>query len=146
MEIPELTNFGSLIRHAVSLEEATASFYREAAGLFGTGEASVLARQLAEEHEGRRRLLERTRQQKLNEMVLEPISGLDGARYAFDASVGSLDDVPAQAIALEQVAALLYRESSVIAESLLTEAARTFWKLGEENERNLVRLRAALPN
>ncbi len=145
METPELTNFGSLIRFAVTLEGATASFYQEASRLLGPGEASDVARQLAEEHESRRRLLERTRQQKLNEMVLEPISGLDGARYAFDASVASVGDLRAKAIALEQVASLLYRESSVTAKSLLTEAARTFQRLGEENERNLARIRGALP-
>lgn len=143
MDSPELTNFGSLVRHAVALEAATASFYQEAARLLGPGEAGAVAQQLAEEHEGRRRLLERTRQQKLNEMVLEPISGLDGARYAFDASAPSRSDMRPKALALEEVATRFYGESAVVAQSLLTEAARTFRKLGEENQRNLERLRKA---
>jgi rubrerythrin len=143
MDAPELTNFGSLIRHAVAMEVATASFYREAARLLGTGPPSEVAMRLAEEHEARRGLLERTRQQKLNEMVLEPISGLDGSRYVFDGTLDSARDVRTKAITLEQTAALLYRESADIAGSLLTEAARTFRKLGEENERNLVRIREA---
>jgi hypothetical protein len=145
MDAPELTNFGSLIRHAVTLEAATASFYEEAARLLGATPASEVAKQLAVEHDARRGLLERTRQQKLNEMVLEPISGLDGGRYVFDASIGSAADLRAKSIALEQVAALLYRESADIARSLLTEAARTFRKLGEENERNVIRIRTAFP-
>ncbi len=145
MDAPELTNFGSLIRHAVALEAATASFYEEAARLLGPGHGAETAGELRAAHEARRGLLERTRQQKLNEMVLEPISGLDGTRYTFDATLHAPSEIRDKALALEQVAALLYRESSEIAKSLLTEAARTFRKLGDENERNLDRVRAAFP-
>lgn len=145
MDAPELTNFGSLIRHALALEAATASFYQDAVRLLGEGDAAQAADGLRGAHEARRALLERTRQQKLNEMVLEPITGLDGARYAFDATLHDASKVRARAVALEEVGARLYRESSVVAESLLTEAARTFRKLGEENERNAARVRAAFP-
>jgi hypothetical protein len=145
MDAPEITNFGSLIRHAVVLEAATATFYAGATRLLASGKAAEVTAQLGKEHEDRRLLLERTRQQKLNEMVLEPISGLEGSRYVFDASLPTAPELRTKALALEHVGALLYRESAVIARSLLTEAARTFRKLGEENERNLDRIRAAFP-
>lgn len=145
MDPPELTNFGSLVRFALELEAASASLYRKAAELLGSDPARNLVRELAEEHEARRGLLERTRQQKLNEMVLEPISGLDGARYVFDADLAHADDVQQKATGAEEAAARFYTESSTVARSLLTEAARTFRKLADENERNLVRLRAAFP-
>ncbi len=145
MDAPELTNFGSLVRFALQLEAATAAFYREAAELLGPGAAADTARRLAEEHEARRVLVERTRQQKLNEMVLEPISGLDGSRYVFDASVASVAEIRAKAVALEGVASRLYGESSVVAKSLLTEAARTFRKLGDQNAENLARAREVFP-
>ncbi len=141
MEPPELTNFGSLVRFAVELEEATAAFYTTEGGLLGPGAQADLARQLAAQHENRRALLVRTRQQKLNEMVLEPITGLDGRRYVFDATATGRDEVLAKAIALEETAQRLYEESSVVAGALLTEAARTLRKLAEENARNLVALR-----
>ncbi len=145
MDAPELTNFGSLIRYAVELEGATAIFYQKASRLLGPGALADVARGLSEDHAARGRLLERTRQQHLNEMVLEPISGLDGMRYIFDASVTSQPEVRSKALALEEVAARLYRESSEIAEALLTEAARTFRKLGEGNARNLALVRDAFP-
>ncbi len=137
MDVPELTNFGSLLRYAIELEAASAAFYQEAARLLRNGPSADLARRLSQDHEDRRRLLERTRQQKLNEMVLEPISGLDGARYAVDASLHAPGEVGPKAAALERAGALLYGESAETAQSLLTEAARTFRKLGEGNARNL---------
>ncbi len=145
MDAPELTNFGSLIRYAVNLEGATAAFYESAARLLGSGAPADVARGLSEDHESRRRLLERTRQQSLNEMVLEPILGLDGMRYVFDASISSASEVRLKAVALEQVAARLYSESSDTAKALLTEAARTFRKLGEGNARNLILVHEAFP-
>ncbi len=139
-EVPELTNFGSLIRFALGLEAATSTFYEAAAGLPEPGGPPDLFRELAAQHAVRHRLLERTRQQKLNEMVLEPITGLDGRRYAYDASVPPRDEVGPRAQALEAVAARFYEESSVVAEALLTEAARTLQRLAEENHRNEARL------
>jgi hypothetical protein len=144
MDPPELTNFGSLIRFALELEADSASLYIAASRLLGPGPWADLARELAEQHEGRRRLLERTRQQKLNEMVLEPISGLEGNRYVFDAVIGNPGEVPWKAAAIEEVASLFYGESSVVAKALLTEAARTFQKLADENRRNLARIRETL--
>lgn len=140
---PELTNFGSLIRFGLDLEAATASFYEAAAELVGSEDARVLSRELAGQHAERRRLLERTRQQKLNEMVLEPITGLDGSRYVYDAAVPSRDELGPKAFALEDVAARFYEESSVVARSLLTEAARTLQRLAEENHRNQERLQGS---
>ncbi len=145
MDAPELTNFGSLIRYAVELEGATAAFYQEAARLLGPGVPADVARRLSEDHESRRGLLERTRQQKLNEMVLEPITGLDGMRYLFDAAVGSRAEARPKALALEEVGARLYHESAETAKALLTEAARTFRKLGDGNTRNLSLIRDGFP-
>ncbi|HYM40828.1 MAG TPA: hypothetical protein VEY12_11940 [Thermoplasmata archaeon] len=145
MDLPELTNFGSLIRYALLLEASSASLYRTAAGWLAPGTQKDLARELSEQHESRRTLLERTRQQKLNEMVLEPISGLEGARYVFDADLASAADIRPKALGVEEAGARLYAESSLIAKSLLTEAARTLQKLAVENQRNLARLREAFP-
>jgi len=145
MDPPELTNFGSLIRFALELEAGSASFYLAASRLLGPGPRADLARELAEQHNGRGRLLERTRQQKLNEMVLEPISGLEGSRYVFDATIADPGEVPRKAAAIEEIASLFYGESSIIAKSLLTEAARTLAKLADENRRNLARIRETLP-
>ncbi len=141
MEPPELTNFGSLVRYALELEASSAALYRAAAGLLGEAVGADLVGELAAQHEERRTLLERTRQQKLNEMVLEPISGLDGARYIYEAQLGSRAEIRGKALGIEEAAARFYAESAVVAKSLLTEAARTFRKLADENTRNASRIR-----
>ncbi len=143
MAAPELTTFGSLVRHALDLEAGTAAFYEAACREAMQAAAVPLLRELAAQHVGRRALLERTRQQKLNEMVLEPISGLDGSRYIFDATFRGPSVIGRKALELESLAARFYEESSEVAKSLLTEASRTFRKLAEENDRNLARLRAS---
>ncbi len=145
MEPPELTNFGSLVRYALELESSTAALYRAAFAILGNARGADLATELAAQHEDRRRLLERTRQQKLNEMVLEPISGLDGARYVYDAHLRGGAEIRGKALGIEETGARFYSESAVVAKSLLTEAARTFRKLADENMQNLQRIREAFP-
>lgn len=140
--VPELTTFGSVLRFALELEAASAAFYESAVRVLEPDGPSTLARELAAQHANRHRLLERTRQQKLNEVVLEPISGLDGKNFVFDATPAPRDSVFSRAAALESVAERFFSESSVVAKALLTEAARTFRKLAEENARNSSRLRA----
>lgn len=140
--VPELTTFGSVLRFAIELEAASAAFYESAVPVLRADGLSSLARELAAQHANRRSLLERTRQFKLNEIVLEPVSGLDGRRHRFDATPAPRDHVLGRSIDLERTAEQFYKESSIVAKALLTEAARTFQKLGEENARNAARLRS----
>ncbi len=138
---PELTTFGSLIRFALQMEGDASSFY-EAVAAQAAGGTRDLFRELTGQHADRRRLLERTRQQTLNEMVLEPITGLDGARYVYEAAPPALSDAVRVARALEEVAARFYEESAAVAQSTLTEAARTLLRLAQEDRANGARLRA----
>src|SRR5574337_466175 len=140
MDAPELTNFGSLIRHALELEAAIAAFYEAATRVAISPTATSLMRELAGQHSNRRTLLERMRQQKLNEMVLEPIWDLDGARYAFDAALPDSSVLDRKARELEALSARFYRESSEVARSLLAEATRTLRKMADENDRNAARV------
>lgn len=135
-EAPELTTFGALIRHALWLEATAAGFY-DAAGP-GLG---ALASQLAAEHRERQRIVERARQQYLNEVILEPISGLDGHEYVIDGTPPDAGGAAARAVELEERSGRYYRESAAVAKSLLAEAARTFRKLGEGNAGIVERLK-----
>ena len=139
--VPELGTFGAVLRFALELESAAASFYARAVAELEPDGPATLARELAAQHANRHKLLERTRQQKLNEVVLEPITGLDGAKFVYDASPAPRERILPRAVALEAVAERFYLDSGTVAKALLTEASRTFRKLAEENARNAARLR-----
>lgn len=139
-EGPELTTFGALVRHALWLEATAAGFYDAAGPWLG-----ALAAELAAEHRARRGTVERARQQYLNEVILEPISVLDGNRYVIDAAPPDASGAASRAAALEERSALFYQDIAVVAKSLLAEAARTFRKLGEGNLQIVGRLRSPAP-
>lgn len=136
---PELTTFGSILRFAMDIESATSAFYDSAVRVLEKDGLETLARELSAQHANRHRLLERTRQ-RVNEAVLEPIAGLDGGRFVFDATPAPADRVLARARDLERIAERFYSESGVVAKAVLVEASRTFRKLAEENAGNASRL------
>ena len=142
MDSPELTNFGSVVRFALRLEEAAAAFYESLASDAAGNTDPGLPSELATQHRDRRRILERTRAQ-VNEMTLEPIADLDGRRYVIDArSLPGREGIH-RGVALEEAATRFYSDASVATKAVLAEAARTFRKIGEESARNAVRLRTA---
>jgi len=141
MAAPELTTFASLIRYALEMEDASARFYEALAGQTADAALKEAAGLLAKDHRERRKVLERARQQYLNEVILEPITGLDGRTYVIDASPPSPEEVGEKALLLEETAGRFYSDSAAVAEALLAEAARTFRKLAEGNARNVTRVR-----
>lgn len=143
-DVPELTNFGSLFRYALELEEAAASFY-DAAGALPSAPFAGVAREIADLHRERRREVERARQRFLNEVILEPITSLDGRLYAVDASPPGREDAVPRAVALEETSRRFYLDATEVARSMLAEAVRTFRKLGDGNGHFAVRMRGIGP-
>jgi len=142
---PEITSFSSLIRFALELENRAISFFEGSISTFPNLAALPL---LCEAHVKRYQVLERTRRQKLNEMILEPIHELNREDYLVEnvAIEGApLQDVMKALINLEETSARFYADSAKIAKSLLAEASRIFQKLARENEENIQKLRAIAP-
>ena len=73
----ELGTFGAIIRFALGLEEQAADFY----SAVPQGELAALFGPLAERSRERIKRLERARRELVSEMILESITGLDGADY-----------------------------------------------------------------
>jgi rubrerythrin len=139
-QFPEITTFSSLIRFALELESAAISLYEGSTKTFPDIAALPL---LAEVHQKRYQLLENTRRQKLNEMILEPIHELNRDDYRIEIRDGAgapLNELFKMAITLEEQSARFYSDSAKVAKSLLAEASRIFQKLAKENEDNKGRL------
>jgi len=145
-EFAQCRTFGSVIRYALDLEMTAAAFYDDAKnkGLVKDAVADLFEK-LATEHKKRKDLLEHTRREKLNEMILEPIDNIDSAMFKPELKKFSELDAKgaiAQALELEDKSNQFYAEASKEAKSLLAEAARILVKMGKDNSENASKLKA----
>jgi rubrerythrin len=76
-----LRTFGALVSKAVQLENSLAAFYEEAAPTVRDEALKALLGELGRQARASARRLERVRREQVNEMLLEPIQGLDAADY-----------------------------------------------------------------
>jgi hypothetical protein len=139
-QFPEITTFSSLIRFALELERAAINLYEGSTPKYPSIAALPL---LSDVHQKRSQLLEQTRRQKLNEMILEPIHELNRDDYVVEieqAESAPINELLKMAVNLEEKSAKFYSDSAKVAKSLLAESSRIFQKLAKENEDNKGRL------
>ncbi len=142
-EFPECTTFGAVIRFALELEKGAAGVYEEMANEPKAASAAETFRALAASHKKRGELLEHTRQQKLNEMILEPIQDIRREDYLIDTKTPAGADSKAAAAfaaSIEDTSARFYSDSAKVAKTLLHEAARVMERMAKENLANKTKL------
>lgn len=135
VNFPELTSFGTLMKFAIALEEVTADLTRMAAeGQSGSAVAEALQR-AATKHAKRHEQLEQMRRERLNEVVLQPIHGLDREAFLPPTSLPttSLADIVETVAAAEDVSAKFYDEAASVASNVLSGLDKTFRRLAKEN-------------
>jgi len=145
VEFPECTTFGSVIRFALELEKAAMAVYDDLSGRPPLAPAAESFKSLSAAHKKRSDVLEHTRREKLNEMILEPIQDLDRNKYLIETKVpDGVDMAGAKAflVKMEGTSSSFYLDSSKVAKSLLAEAARILERLGKENQANKAKLEA----
>jgi hypothetical protein len=126
----ELTTFGAVIKFAVDFEEKAAEFYSKAAVKIPETE------ELSYSHAKRINQLEKIRREKLNEIMLEPITGLDGDNYDFklDGSDNrTIGEIIETASDIEVKGGMFYSDSARICKSFSNEVMRIFERLSREN-------------
>jgi hypothetical protein len=142
-EFPECTTFGAVIRFALELEKGSVAVYEELANEPKYAGGAETFKALAAAHKKRGDLLEHTRREKLNEMILEPIQDLKREDYLIDTKVPAGADLKAAARfagKIEETSSRFYLDSSKVAKMLLAEAARIMERLGKENQANKAKL------
>ncbi len=131
---PELTSFGTVLKYALALEARLAELAEGARALPG-GErfADVLAG-AARDHAKRGAQLEQLRRERLNEVVLQPVSGMDGTAYLPPTALpaGAAEAAGAFAAA-ERQAARFYDDAAEVAQNVLSGVERTFRKLADKS-------------
>ena len=126
-EFPELTSFGTVILFAQALENRAAALAQ------GIDQAKT-----ARLHAKRGKRLELLRKERLNEVVLQPLSGMARTEY-----LPPEDAAGAAGMALlEDAISRFYRDALKHAADVLGGLERTFDRFARESEDIAARLRA----
>jgi hypothetical protein len=132
-EFPECTTFGAVMRFSLELEKGAAGIYEELAKAVPS---TALFKELAEIHKKRGAMLENMRQQKLNEMILEPIQDIKRENYMIDTKVprvSNAKDAAKVAMVAEEKSSKFYADAGKSAKSIMAEASRVMDKLSKDN-------------
>lgn len=137
----ELGTLGAVLRFAIELESRSAEFHQETVSLAKDSPASGVFLSLAEAKRMRKELLERSRRENINEMLLEPITGLQGSDYLTETELSSkigYYEALQLAIQWEENSRRFYLDAAGRVNS--PELTRVFEKLGQENGDHKLRL------
>ncbi len=140
--LPELTSFGTLFKFAMALEELAARLTAQAAAdpacVSWHDQLAVCARK----HTKRARELERLRRERLNEVVLQPISGMEREHYLTPTELpADAEQIVKQLAALEEAVARFHDDAAAIAANVLTGMDRKLRKLAAESRQLAAGLR-----
>ncbi len=133
-----LTTFGAVLKYALELEAVAAAFYETASTITSTQNLRSVFQALIIQGQKRIQILMRVRRENTTEMILEPISGLDGNAYrpTTECPETCTDDALIQlAKAMENKINNFYT-SAAEKVSFLSEAADIFERLAEEHLEN----------
>jgi hypothetical protein len=143
---PDIVNFGSAFRYAIEAELATADLATAAAALAPDEEWRETLEQAAKTHQTRERKLTEARQE-VNEMILEPLSGIDGSRYlsAIAAEPAtSWPEIGAQLLQAEEDLAAFHSDFVDRAGDVLAACCRVFTKAAKQEREAADDLRSRL--
>ncbi|MCK4415089.1 MAG: hypothetical protein KAY32_16275 [Candidatus Eisenbacteria sp.] len=143
IDFPEITSFGTLLGYALALETALGELASQA----GEREACAPWRErlqaCARKHGKRAQQLERFRRERLNEVVLQTISGMNRADYLPPMELPDDGAETAMQIAgAEDRVAKFYRDAAVHATHVLGGLVRSFAKMMKQSTDLAAELRA----
>ena len=131
----ELATFGAIMTFALALEKQAAAYFDEAA----RGDLQELFVDLAKSARKRAIRMERSRREGITEMILEPITGMNGDDYRLElSSDGDETELLDQAIGLVETSIQFYQDA---AEKIpVREVARTCQRMEEESVKQKTKL------
>jgi rubrerythrin len=131
----DLATFGAIMTFALELEKQAAVFYEQAAR--GSLEDPFL--DVARRANKRAKRIERTRREGIQEMILEPIRGMQGDDYRVElSSEGDESELLDRAIELVDTSIRFYLDA---AEKIpVKEVARTCQRMAQESEKQKAEL------
>jgi hypothetical protein len=144
-QFPEIVDYGSALRFALSAEEACGGLATAARELAPLPYWHALLEELIDEHRERIERLTAIRQEA-HEKTLEPIRSLDGGAYldALVAEAGDWPEVVERLIAAEEAAARCHDDLAPSCEGIHGGGAHALKKCAKQDRRAAEELRAML--
>ncbi len=141
-EFPEISSFGTLLKFALALEETAAALETQAAATLSEHQAALEA--MAQKHTRRKNDLERLARERLNEVTLQPLSGMSRDEYVPPTTLPDGDETALlDALStLEEGAARFYGDSAERAVNLLGGLDRTFKRFAKEDRKRAAKLKS----
>jgi rubrerythrin len=133
-----LTTFGAVLKYALELEAIAAAFYETASTITSTQNLRSVFEALIFQGQKRIQTLMRVRRENTTEMILEPISGLDGNAYhpTTECPESCTDDALIQLAKAMEIKISSFYTSAAEKVSFLSEAADIFERLADEHTEN----------
>jgi hypothetical protein len=137
-----LTTFGAIMGFAAEMLRRTGEVYQVAVNKAQSPALREVLQGLLTEEGKNQSLMEKTRRENVTEMILEPISGLRQEDYEIEMGISDQaadSDLLRIALTLEEKERKFFADAS--AKVSLPEVARTFRKMVQKKESNLMKLR-----
>jgi Glycerophosphoryl diester phosphodiesterase family len=145
-EFPEIVNFGTAFRFALEMEAACGDLAAAGIVLAPDDEWHDRLEVLVCTHDDRVQKLTTVRQE-VNEMILEPLRGLDGSNYTAVVAgepVTRWPDIVEQLAQAEDDTASFHEDFVAHADDVLAASARAFKKAAKQDRQAAEELREAL--
>lgn len=133
----DLATFGAIMSYALDLETRTVAFYEAAA----RGDLEKPFSDMLKHARKRATRVERMRREMVNEMILEPIAGMDGDDYLVEPSLeGGEEQILDQALVLAKATFQFYSDA---AEKIpVREVVQLCKRMAKESNRRIAELEA----
>jgi hypothetical protein len=129
----ELTAFGAIMEYALAKETALRDVVRGALEMKELGALKELLERLHSDSLKTTQLLERTRRENINEMVIAPVSGLEGDDYIVpDRSVDGMSEVELVQYIDEFLDRTISFYEAAAGKVPIEEARRAFFRLAKK--------------
>jgi len=133
----DLATFGAIMSYALDLETRTVAFYEAAA----RGDLEQPFNSMLKNARKRATRVERMRREMVNEMILEPIAGMDGDDYFFQPSLdGGEEQLLDQALILANATYQFYSDAAQ--KIPVREVVQLCKRMAKESSRRIAELEA----
>jgi hypothetical protein len=143
VDFPEISSFGTLLKFALALEATTAELESQASVAPACAPHQAELAAMAKKHTRRIGDLERLQRERLNEVILQPLSGMARDEYLPTATLpeGGAAELTAALAGLEENAARFYGDAAERGVNLLGGLDRTFKRFIKEDKKRAQTLR-----